>query len=115
MIGKQESLAIDIIFRENNEISNEIRKQIKSAQTIDFEITGPGFYATINFARKLTKIPNFKIWTVSFEHPSFLNGGTYNCTFLDENQIEIEGVTFGGQNWPNPENKNKFENLIGPV
>lgn len=99
-LDEQEILAIRIVFHDNTVVSQNILELLDSATVIEREKTGVGFYSTIRLSKPLVDIPNIRIREFNFEHPEFLNGGSYMCWFVDSSTIEIEAVTLGEEDWP---------------
>lgn len=111
MLHTQDKLAIEIIFRDSNELSSEIKSRLKHAESTNREETGVGFYSTIKLNSPLKKVPDIKMWEFNFSHPSFPDGGSYMCTIVSENEFELEAVTLGGADWPNPNDPTLFKEL----
>lgn len=111
MLNQQDIVALNMIFSGTNKLSSEIRKRIHSAINISREETGVGFYSTIKLELPLIEVPEVRMWEYNFSHPYFPNGGSYMCTIVNESELELEAVTLGGANWPNPIDTSLFKEL----
>ena len=111
MLNQQECLALKLIFRGSDDISKAIRERIDQAESTDWEETGVGFYSSIHLKPPLEKIPNIRMWEYNFYYPELPHGGSYMCTFIGKDKLELEAVAFGGADWPYPTDSNKFEEI----
>ena len=111
MLHTQDKLALEMIFRDSSELSSEIKQSLNGADSTNREETGVGFYSTIKLGSPLVEVPDIKMWEFNFSHPSFPDGGSYMCTVVSENELELEAVTLGGANWPSPTDQTLFEEL----
>ncbi|EHV9834101.1 hypothetical protein AB3A53_000207 [Vibrio vulnificus] len=111
MLRQQETLALKLIFRSENELSKAIKERIDEAESIDWEETGVGFYSTIRLKSPLAKVPDIHMWEYNFSHPDFPHGGSFMCTVVSENKLELEAVTLGGVDWPYPTDPVQFKEL----
>ena len=111
MLHNQDKLALDMIFRDNSPLSSEIKKLLNGAMSTNREETGVGFYSTIKLDIPLEQVPNIKMWQFTFTHPSFPEGGNYMCSIVSEDELELEAVTLGGADWPNPTSQKLFGEL----
>ncbi|KGK15417.1 hypothetical protein [Vibrio navarrensis] len=111
MLRPQEILAINLIFRSENELSKAIKERIDKAESINWEETGIGFYSKIKLKSPLAKVPDIRMWDYNFSHPNFPHGGSFMCTIVGESELELEAVAFGGVDWPYPMDAEQFEEL----
>lgn len=112
MLRQQEILALKLVFRGGDKLSVAVRDRINEATSFDWEETGVGFYSTIKLKQPLDQVPDIRMWSYAFEHPDFPNGGVFNCMIVGADEIELEGVTLGGDSWPYPTNYDKFKEII---
>jgi hypothetical protein len=112
VLRQQEIIAIELLFQGPDRLSQEIRERICSAESINWEETGVGFYSTIKFKKALSELPNIPMSSYAFKHPEYPHGGVFNCMFVNNCELELEGVALGGARWPNPDSIEKFEELI---
>ena len=110
-LEQQETLALEMIFRGTSGLSDEIKKRMKDAKVLDRDMTGVGFYSTIKLESPLDEVPEIRMWEYNFKHPDFPYGGSYMCTIVNNSELELEAVTLGGANWPNPVGPELFEEL----
>ena len=106
-----EELALQMIFRGQDELSIEMRNRIESAEVLSREHTDIGFFANIKLVPHLSMVPEIRIREFNFDHPAFPYGGSYMCWFDSPDLIEIEAVTLGGVNWPNIVDHNLFSEI----
>lgn len=111
MLRQQEVLALELIFRDESILSRSIREQLAEAKGVNWEETGVGFYSTIKLGSPLKEMPNIRMWEFNFNHPDFPYGGSFMCTIVKECELELEAVTLGGANWPNPTDLTSFEEI----
>lgn len=111
MLNKQEVLGLNLIFSGDDELSRAINERMNDAESIDWEETGVGFYSTIKLKSPLINVPDIRMWEYNFSHPDFPHGGSFMCTIVSENELELEAVTFGGANWPYPTDPSFFKEL----
>lgn len=112
MLCEQEVLALELIFRSDDELSAAIKQRIEGAESVDREKTGVGFFSKIKLRLPLDNIPEIRMWDYNFSHPDFPHGGSFMCSVVSENELELEAVAFGGAHWPNPSSLAKFEELM---
>lgn len=112
MLRQQVILGLEMVFRDSSALSSEIKERIADAEGISWEETGVGFFSTVRLKRPLSSVPEISMWDYAFEHPDFPFGGTYNCVIASDNELELEGVTLGGTDWPFPTEKEKFREII---
>ena len=112
MLQQQDILALNMIIKENEgDFCLEIKKRIKDLTCVAREETGVGFYSSIKLIPPLETVPEVKLYEFNFNHPDFPHGGSYMCWILNEHEMELEAVTFGGTDWPNPIDPVLFESL----
>lgn len=111
MLRQQETLALELIFRGEDKLSKAVRARINEAESIDWEATGVGFYSTIKLKSPLAEVPDIRMWEYNFNHPDFPHGGSFMCTVVSESELELEAVTLGGADWPNPTDPTLFKEL----
>lgn len=111
MLRQQEILALELIFRGEDKLSRAIKKCIGEAESVGWEETGVGFCSTIKLNNPLSEIPEVRMWSYAFDHPDFPFGGVFNCMIINENEIELEGVTLGGIDWPYPIDPRFFSDI----
>ncbi|GGK09059.1 hypothetical protein GCM10007426_41580 [Alloalcanivorax dieselolei] len=112
MLRNQEVIALELIFRGADFLSEEIKERIEGAHSVDWEETGVGFYSKIKLGRPLSKVPDVRMWEYNFSHPDFPYGGSYMCVVIGEYDLELEGVALGGADWPNPSDSSLFRELV---
>lgn len=88
-----------------------MRDKIRDAESVRWENTGVGFFSTIKLNSPIPVIPTMRMWQYNFRHPDFPHGGSYMCYIVDDQELELEAVTFGGADWPNPSDPNDFDDL----
>lgn len=106
-----EEAALRLIFLRGNAFNEELLARISSAQVIERDLTGVGFYSTIEFKTPLKNIPDYWRWDRIFSHPQFHFGGTFSCQFISSSMLELEAVALGGVNWPENIDLNKFSEM----
>ncbi|MCX2832922.1 hypothetical protein OQJ64_15205 [Microbulbifer thermotolerans] len=111
MLSQQETLALGLVFRGEDKFSEAVRERIKEAESIDWEATGVGFCSTIKLKSPLAELPDIRMWEFNFSHPDFPHGGSFMCTVVSESELELEAVTLGGADWPNPTDPALFKEL----
>ncbi len=100
-----------MIFRNKNILGITVKELIDQAISSNYDDTGVGFYSTVELKTPLKKIPDIKMWEYNFNHPKFSYGGSFMCTIINESQLELEAVAFGGDNWPTKIDPSQFEEL----
>ena len=111
MLRNQEILALELIFRGDDDLSIAIREKINEAESVDWEETGVGFYSKIRMNSLLGELPDVRMWEYNFSHPKFPHGGSFMCTIISESELELEAVAFGGANWPYLNSIEEFKEL----
>lgn len=104
--------AIQLIFRESDPVSAEVRDRVAGAAVLQREYTGVGFFSTIRLPRPVQTMPEVRIREFNFSHPAFPYGGSFMCMFESADSLEIEAVAFGGAEWPKEMDMSAFSELI---
>lgn len=101
-LSTQERFALSMIFQDANPVSPAVRDGIDSCVVLAREFTGPGFSATIRFARPFPS--GLARWAGDwiFEHRRLDYGGVFDAWLDqgDDHVLELEAVTFGSADWP---------------
>ena len=111
MLNSEINEAIRLVFRQEDALSRQIIGLLLHAKCIEKEETGIGYYATILFDNPVIGVEIPCMRDFNFSHPRFLYGGTFICTLLSVNKLELEAVSFGGELWPKKLNVEEFEPL----
>lgn len=111
MLKQQEILALKLIFHGKDELSRAINERLDKAESSDWEETGVGFYSTIKLKFPLAEVPSIRMWEYNFAHPEFPHGGSFMCTVVSKDALELEAVALGGVNWPHPTDPGQFREL----
>jgi hypothetical protein len=88
--------ALKMLFNKTINIENFLSESI----IVKYEFTGVGFTSIIRIRQPLPNSSMSTMQTYAFDHPSFPDGGVFNCTTISSEELELEGVTLGGANWP---------------
>ncbi|WP_431689208.1 hypothetical protein [Hahella sp. NBU794] len=111
MLRQQEILALKLIFRGEDDLSQAIRVRIHEAKSFNWQETGVGFYSTIKLKPPLARAPDIRMWEYNFRHPDFPHGGSFMCSVISDNELELEAVALGGACWPYPTAPEQFKEL----
>ncbi|WP_342052903.1 MULTISPECIES: hypothetical protein [unclassified Cupriavidus] len=94
----QEQYALSKLFRDDDATSVAIRAQIDGLRAKHRIETKVGFLTRIQLSVPLAGMHRRK-WDWTFEHVRLEDGGSFACWLEDENAIELDAVTHGGE-WP---------------
>jgi hypothetical protein len=107
-----EHTAVNLVFRGADDIDRQVRNQLAELSVVNRDLTGVGFFTTIRFMRRIVGIEEFWMRDYVFTHPDFPYGGSFNCRFVDDINLELEGVALGGATWPEVIDVHKFSELV---
>ncbi|AJZ89765.1 hypothetical protein RI049_10700 [Cedecea neteri] len=89
-------------------LGEELVFQLDSAEVLERNRTGVGFFTTVQLNQPFSKINKEKrYWERNFEHKKLPYGGCFMVSLVTSNQLEIEAVAFEGS-WPEPYERDEF-------
>lgn len=94
-----ELFALETLFSGADVLCTAIRQRRAESIVIERTPTGVGFFSTLRFPTALPETEQ-RHWDWNFSHAKLRHGGSLMAWRAGADIIELEGVTFGGEAWP---------------
>ncbi len=94
-----EWFALETLFSGADPLCTAIRQRRAESIVIERTPTGVGFFSTLRFPTALPETEQ-RYWGWHFSHAKLPHGGSLMAWRDGADVIELEGVTFGGEAWP---------------
>jgi hypothetical protein len=91
--------ALERLFPGTDPLAEAIRCGLGDAIVVERTLTGVGFFSTVRFSTALPASEQ-RYWDSTFSHSRLSYGGSLMAWREGDDVLELEGVTFGGEDWP---------------